>query len=90
MQEISQTVDFLPDESIMKIWIIQFISERCIEMKKKKNQSTIVKITNIAVIILIIIAAFMTYFMESINTKISMANAAKGQIQSKTEEFNDA
>lgn len=59
-------------------------------MKKKMNQSTIVKITNIAVIILIIIAAIMTYIMESINTKISMANAAKGQIQSKTEEFYDA
>lgn len=59
-------------------------------MKKKMNQSTIVKITNTAVIILIIIAAIMTYIMESINTKISMANAAKGQIQSKTEEFYDA
>ncbi|MGN1085633.1 MAG: methyl-accepting chemotaxis protein, partial [Porcipelethomonas sp.] len=67
-----------------------FISERGIEMKKKMNQSTIVKITNTAVIILIIIAAIMTYIMESINTKISMANAAKGQIQSKTEEFYDA
>lgn len=59
-------------------------------MKKKMDQSTIVKITNTAVIILIIIAAIMTYIMESINTKISMANAAKGQIQSKTEEFYDA
>jgi CHASE3 domain sensor protein len=58
-------------------------------MKKKMNQSTIVKITNTAVIILIIIAAIMTYIMESINTEISMANAAKGQIQSKTEEFYD-
>lgn len=58
-------------------------------MKKKMNQSTIVKITNIAVIVLIIIAAIMTYIMESINTEISMANAAKGQIQSKTEEFYD-
>ncbi len=58
-------------------------------MKRKMNQSTIVKITNVAVIILIIIAAIMTYIMESINTKISMANAAKGQIQSKTEEFYD-
>ncbi|MGN0621345.1 MAG: methyl-accepting chemotaxis protein [Porcipelethomonas sp.] len=59
-------------------------------MKKKMNQSTIVKITNIAVIAMIIIAAAMTYTMENINNKISMANAAKGQIQSKTEEFYDA
>ncbi|MGN1480926.1 methyl-accepting chemotaxis protein [Porcipelethomonas sp.] len=59
-------------------------------MKRKMNQSTIVKITNIAVIVLIIIAAIMTYAMENINTQISMANATKGQIQSKTEEFYDA
>ncbi|MCI7804472.1 MAG: methyl-accepting chemotaxis protein [Oscillospiraceae bacterium] len=59
-------------------------------MKKKMNQSTIVKITNIAVIILIIIAAAMTYIMENINTKISMASTTKGQIQIKTEAFYDA
>ncbi|MGN0613409.1 MAG: HAMP domain-containing protein, partial [Porcipelethomonas sp.] len=59
-------------------------------MKKKMNQSAIVKITNIAVIVLIVVAAVVTYTMENINTQISMASAAKGQIQNETEKFYDA
>ncbi|MGN0606023.1 MAG: methyl-accepting chemotaxis protein [Oscillospiraceae bacterium] len=59
-------------------------------MKKKMNQSTMVKITNITVIVLIIIAMMMTYNMEKINTEISMASAAKGHIQNETEDFYDA
>lgn len=59
-------------------------------MKKKLNQSTLVKISNITVIALIVLSSTMTAIMGRINDRLDAKDVQKELINSKAEELFDA
>lgn len=59
-------------------------------MKKKLNQSTLVKISNITVIVLIVLSSTMTAIMGRINRLVDAKDAQKDEIDVKAEALFDA
>lgn len=59
-------------------------------MKKKLNQSTLVKISNITVIALIVLSSTMTAIMGRINDRVDTKDEQKEEISAKAEELYDA